>query len=202
VSARVRELAMGGVVVARAQPMAVGDLPTLAALDPPIAGLLGADVLAKFEVEFDPRAARMALYSPSACAAWLPWPGATPVPFSRADSGLVYIDAAVDGGRLHALLDTGARTSMVTQQAARTLGVTDAMLAGDEERTGGGVGRASVSMRRHRFATLSLPGVVDRDVALNVADVALPGAEMLLGADFLGRRQVWISYATGRLFLR
>ena len=37
---------------------------------------------------------------------------------------------------------------------------------------------------------------------LNVAEVRLPGVAMLLGADFLGSREVWISYGTGRLFLR
>jgi len=34
------------------------------------------------------------------------------------------------------------------------------------------------------------------------ADLRLPGVDMLLGMDFLASHQVWISYATGRLFLR
>jgi predicted aspartyl protease len=199
---RVDEMAMAGVVVASARVMAIGDLPSLAEFDPPIAGLLGADVLAQGEVELDLPNGRMALYSPSPCKAYLPWPGAMPVPLQQTPTGLVFVDAEVDGQTMRALLDTGARTSLLTREAAHALGVTEATLAGDESRTGLGVGRASLSMRRHRFASLGLPGAIDHDVPVDVTDIDLPGVKMLLGADFLARRQVWISYAADRLFVR
>ena len=56
---RLRQLALGGVVVAGAQDMAVGTLPSLEGLDPPVAGLLGGDVLSRFEVDLDLPAGRM-----------------------------------------------------------------------------------------------------------------------------------------------
>ena len=199
---RLRDLALAGVVVARALDVAIGDLPSLDGLDPPVAGLLGADVLARFEVDLDLPAARMALYAPGGCAGYLPWPGAAAVPLQKTRSGLAFLDAEVDGSRVRALLDTGARTSLLTREAARGLGVTATMLAGDEARGGSGVGPASLTLRRHRFATFGLPGTLEHNVTVNVADLRLPGIDMLLGADFLGRREVWISYATGRLFLR
>ena len=52
------------------------------------------------------------------------------------------------------------------------------------------------------FASIGVPGAAAHDLPVNIADLRLPGVQMLLGADFLGRRQVWISYATGRLFVR
>ena len=195
-------LALGNVVLASAHSVGVGTLPSLDGMQPPVAGLLGVDVLAAYEVELDLPHRRMALYTPSPCAAPPPWPGAVAVPLQRTQSGLAFLDVLVNGHPVRALLDTGARTSLLTQQAAHSLGVTEQMLAGDEERTGSGVGSASVSFRRHRFASLGLPGAMDRDALANVGDVQLPGADMLLGADYLGRRRVWISYATGRLFLR
>ena len=196
------ELALGGTVVATAQSVSIGDLPSLDGLDPPVAGLLGADVLAKFEVELDLPASRMTLYAPSPCAGYKPWAQAVSVPFQRSRSGLAFLDAEVDGRAVRALLDTGARTSLMTRETALTLGVTPSMLAADQTRTGVGVGGGSATFRRHRFATLGVPGALDRNVAVNVADLHLPGAEMLLGADYLGPRHIWISYATGRLFLR
>ncbi len=199
---RLRQLALGGVVVAGAQDMAVGTLPSLEGLDPPVAGLLGGDVLSRFEVDLDLPAGRMTLYSRSPCPDYLPWPGAAPVLFKQARPGLAVLSAQVDGRPVRALLDTGARTTLLTREAARGLGVTEPMLASDEARTGSGVGPASVAMRRHRFASIGVPGAAAHDLAVNIADLPLPGVQMLLGADFLGRRQVWISYATGRLFVR
>jgi len=201
-SVLLRRLALGGKVVASSRSVAVGDLPSLGGFDPPVAGLLGADMLAGYEVELDLRAGRMALYAPSPCAGYRPWAGATSVAFQRSKSGLIFLDAQVDGRAVRALLDTGARTSLMTREAAFALGVTAPQLAADEQRTGVGVGGGSAAFRLHRFGTFGVPGAVARDVPVNVADLHLPGAEMLLGADYLGPRHLWISYATGRLFLR
>jgi predicted aspartyl protease len=195
-------LALGGTLVAADHGVSIGNLPSLDALDPPVAGLLGADVLAGYEVELDLPRRRMALYAPSPCAGWRPWAGAVAVPIKKTRTGLALLDARVNGKAVRALLDTGARTTLLTREAALALGVTAPMLQADEARTGRGVGGGSTTFHQHRFATLGVGGALDRDAPINVADLRLPGVEMLLGADFLGRRQLWISYATGRLFLR
>jgi len=198
-------LALGGHEIATDRSIGVSALPTLAGLDPPVAGLLGADVLAGFEVELDLPAGRMALYPPpprAACPGWRPWPQAAAAKLHRTSSGLEHLDVLVDGRAVPALLDTGARTTLITRETAAALGVTAPMLAADAPRTGVGVGGSSAEFRRHRFATLGLPGAMARDVPVNIADLPLPGVDMLLGADFLGHRHVWISYSTSRLFLR
>jgi predicted aspartyl protease len=197
-----RQMALGGTVVATDRGASVGALPSLDRLDPPVAGLLGADILSGYDVELDLPAHRMALYAPNTCRGWRPWPKAITARIQRSITGLVLLDVRVDGQAVRALFDTGARTSLLTRERALTLGVTTQMLQGDEARTGRGVGGGSAVFRQHRFATLAVGGSADRDVPINVADLRLPGVEMLLGADFLGRRQVWISYSTGRLFMR
>jgi hypothetical protein len=55
--------------------------------------------------------------------------------------------------------------------------------------------------RLHRFAAVRIGSEVLRDQEIEVAPLALPGADMLLGADYLRTRHVWLSYSTQRLFL-
>jgi predicted aspartyl protease len=200
--ARLHELALAGQPIGGPRNVGVGDLPSLEGIDPPIAGLLGADVLAGFDVELDLPDGRMALYSPSTCPDWRPWAGGVQANFRRGHGGLAYLDVQVDGRAVRALLDTGARTSLLTREAALALGVTEATLEGDMARTGRGVGGGTLTLREHRFAAFGLPGAIARDMTLNVADLPLAGAELLLGVDYLGHRHVWISYAASRLYLR
>jgi predicted aspartyl protease len=200
--AKLRELVLAGRIVGGPRTVGVGELPSLEGIDPPVAGLLGADVLAGFDVELDLPAGRMALYSPSTCTDWHPWAGGVQASFRRGHGGLAFLDVQVDGRAVRALLDTGARTSLLTREAALALGVTEATLDGDMARTGHGVGGGTLTLREHRFATFGLPGAVARNMILNVADLPLAGAELLLGVDYLGHRHVWISYATSRLYLR
>jgi len=200
--ARLRELALAGQPIGGPRNVGVGDLPSLEGIDPPVAGLLGADVLAGFDVELDLPAGRMALYSPSPCPDWHPWAGGVQASFRRGHGGLAFLDVQVDGRIVRALLDTGARTSLLTREAALALGVTEATLEGDVARTGRGVGGGTLTLREHRFAVFGVPGAIARNMTLNVADLPLAGAELLLGVDYLGHRRVWISYAAGKLYLR
>jgi len=198
---RVRSFALGEVVRAD-QSLGIGRMPSFPPSVPTVAGLLGADVLSAYDVDLDLPNGRMALYTPRGCAGFVPWPGAVAVPLARTRSGLAFVDAVVDGVTVRALLDTGARTTLLARATAASLGVSQAALAHDPQRVGIGIGLGNIDVRTHRFGELGLPGAMQRNVAANVADIHLPGVEMLLGADYLGARRIWISYSTGRLFLR
>lgn len=199
---RLQDIALGGQVLRRNSGADVGQLPGFPGVDPPVAGLLGADVLSGYELELDLPARRMALYSAVGCAGYTPWPGALAVPVQRNRNGLVFADALVNGRRVRALLDSGARTSLVRRSTAITLGVSASQLAADSEQTGVGVGLGSVTFYQHRFEQIGLPGDTEQNVLADVAEMHLSGIEMLLGADYFGQRHVWISYGTGRVFLR
>jgi predicted aspartyl protease len=121
------------------------------------------------------------------------------VRFSR--QGLTFLPLTVDDRPVRALLDTGARASLMTRRVAAALGVTAPMLELDPERGGVGIGMASIELRQHRFDRVALGAITVRDMAVNVADMQLPGVDMLLGADWLGPRHVWISYSSGALFI-
>ena len=82
------------------------------------------------------------------------------------------------------------------------LGLTPELLARDPGGNGAGVGPAPVPMRLHRFAELRVGPDVTRDPALWVAPVhVVPIVDMLLGADWLAARHVWLSFATRQMFV-
>jgi predicted aspartyl protease len=199
---RLRQMTLGDYVLRMDKGVGVGELPAFPGVTPPVSGLLGADVLSRFEVEIDLRAHRMALYSASGCAGYQPWPGAAALRIERPHSNVAFTTAQVDGQGVRALIDTGARTTLVTRRTALTLGVSEAALASDARFSGVGIGPSSIAFRQHRFDEIGVPGDTMRDVTVSVAELRLPGVDMLLGADFLGQRQVWISYSTNRMFLR
>lgn len=196
---RAGSMTLGGSPMGRNLLLDVGALPPFPGIAPPVAGLLGADLLARHEVMLDPAAGRMSLYAPSGCSGAAPWPGAVAVLIERTRSGLAFVPAEVNGTRLRALLDTGARTTQITPQAAERLGVPPPTDAPSE--TGIGIGLTSFAYRRHRFDSVGFPGALEHGMMLNIAPFHLRGVDMLLGADYLGARRIWISYASGRLFL-
>ena len=120
----------------------------------------------------------------------------------RVGGGLLFVSAEIDGRSVRALLDTGARSSLVTQRVAAGLGVTDDDLSRDPLVTGHGIGAGSVAFRRHRFDTVRVGGVTVQDMTVNIAPLPIAGVDMLLGADWLTGHRVWISPAAGRLFQR
>lgn len=199
---RVSEMALGGVVVRRDVGLDVSDLPPFPNISPPVSGLLGADILGNYDVVLDLPAGRMVLYTAAGCRRFQPWPNAVAVPVRRIRSGLLFTDAIIDGRRVRALIDSGARTTLVRRSTALTLGVTEASLASDRQQSGMGVGNKGLALRQHRFEQLGVPGDLIGGATVDIAELRLPGVEMLLGADFLGARHVWLSPANGLMFLR
>jgi predicted aspartyl protease len=198
---RVRRLDLGGIVWPE-ESLGVGALPEFPGVEPPVAGLLGADLLARYDVLLDLPGRRMALYSVTDCDRDAAAGQAGALLLARSPGGLAFLSATVDGHPVRALLDTGARTSLLSRRAAARLGVSGEVLADDPTLNGVGIGLADITLHRHRFDEVRLGPMVARHVVLDVADLRLPGVDMLLGLDFLASHQVWISYATGRLFLR
>lgn len=184
------------------QRFSVSPIDILPELSPPVAGLLGADLLGGRDLELDVPRSRAALYTLRGCPDFQPWPDPKGVALTRTQSGLGFVVVDFDGSAVRALLDTGARTSFMTRQLAESLGITDAMLADDPATVRVGISRSAIDVRQHRFERISLGPVTWRDVAVGVADVTLPGVDMLLGADLLSRQAIWISPARKMLWLR
>jgi hypothetical protein len=109
---------------------------------------------------------------------------------------------SIDGSALHALIDTGASSSLITAPGMARLGLTPELLAHDPSGNGSGIGPAPVFMRRHHFETLSVGPVTTMKPTLWVSPVrVVPIVDMLLGADWLSTRRLWLSFATKQVFI-
>jgi hypothetical protein len=182
----------------------VGPLPVTEIAGRPIAGLLGRDFLSLFDLDIDLPDHRMTLYDVRGCDAWfLPWTSPyAAIPATMPMGAALVVQVLVDDRPLRALIDTGASSSLITASGMFRLGVTPALLARDPAGNGAGVGPAPVPMHLHRFAELRVGPDVMPDPALWVASVrVVPIVDMLLGADWLQTRRVWLSFATKQIFV-
>ncbi len=184
-------------------------------------GLFGADFLSGYEVELDFAAGRMRFYDqPAGCGAVGPdWAGqAARLRAVNAGRNLLLVPVTINGVELNALLDTGSQDTSITHSAALALGVTEAALARDEAIEELGIG--ATTMRMHHFASITVGGVTVRNPVLTVEGgasalqsaaitaslAALPvphkGVDVILGANFLFKRKIWLGYHHDVVFVQ
>ncbi len=186
-------------------PMPVGDLPTIPAITPPVVGLIGGDLLGRLEVEIDAPGNRLRLFAgeglATLCRDLPPWrEGFDSIPLSPLGNRRT-LAVTLDGHPITALVDTGARSRIVSTSAALALGVDPEILAADPGGEAGGVGMPDAVYHWHRFRALQIGGEVAANPVLTVTPFS-DGAGLLLGADWFARHLVWISNATDRMFVR
>jgi hypothetical protein len=182
----------------------VGPLPVTTIAGHPIAGLLGRDFLAPFDLDINLPARELTLYDVSGCTTgFLPWHNTyASIPATTPFGAALVIPVSIDSRPLHALIDTGASSSLVAAPGMARLGLTPAVLAHDPGGNGSGIGPTPVFMRRHRFETLSIGPDTTANPTLWVSAIhVVPIVDMLLGADWLRTRRVWLSFATKQIFV-
>lgn len=184
------------------QSTAVGRLPNPQSTAVNAYGLLGADWLRDFDVEFDLPHRRMALYRVQGCGNDdVSWSGQkVSIPAQIYRSGLIILSVELDGQPITAILDSGAATTLLSETAAARIGVGSSPL----DRSGASIGidGTPLTMRQHRFAQLRIGTISYPAPLINISSVHLPMADMLLGADWLRGNRVWISYETHRITIQ
>ena len=165
-------------------------------------GLLGAPLLATYDLDLNLVAAEVGLFQVGDCpadASLLPLPF-TAVPLAPAVPGsrVPAIPVVVNGVRLTALLDTGARATSLTPGAAERVG---ARVLNQDAGTTRGIDGEVMRFRLAMVSTLAVGWDTQRNMQVTVAPLDIEGAEMLLGMDWLRQRRVWVSYATGRVLI-
>lgn len=200
--ARLRTLDLGGRTLADVRVL-VGSVSLPMVGDKPIDGLLGADFLSDFEVDLDLPRRRVLLYQPPPCPIAAPaW--SEPYATVRANRSLhdrLFFPVDLDGHRLAALIDTGAQLTALDVTSTAALAVTGASFARDPVATLRGAAAEVVKSRAHRFARLDIDGEILRDPVIVVASLGLQDADLVLGADFLRSRRVWLSYRSHLIFI-
>ena len=189
------DMALGNAEVR--QRFALADIPG-------IGGLVGADVLSGFDVEFDLPTHRVRLWHAANCGAMdLPWSGPrSTIPVHVAGGGQLRLPVTIDGKPVDAMLDSGAAFSLLQTDAARRLGVTQAALSADPAVMVRGVDGGVIGVRMHRFSALDVGGATIPAPLIGVGDSQLGTVEMILGLDYLRGRRVWVSYRTGQIFVQ
>jgi len=169
-----------------------------------IDGLLGRDFLSLFDLDIDVPNRRLTLFDVHDCAGrFLSWKGDyTAVPVTTPTEQAIVVPVLVDGKPLRALLDTGASASLIGAPGMFRLGLQEANVRGDSATQLSGLGPHTVTMYRHTFRSLQVGGQTIQSPVIWVAPVHLtPIVDMLLGADWVAARRLWISYATLQVFV-
>ncbi len=208
-NANPRSLTMGGVKLERHTlthdtSFTVGTLPHSRVGGLTVDGLLGRDFLSVFDLVVDVPRRLVTLMSVAGCGGrFLPWTGPyTAVAAASPMESALVLPVLVDGVPLRALLDTGAGVSLIAAPGMVRLGLTAAQLRNDPGQVVNGLGPNTIAMQRHVFATLRVGAGTTAHPTLWVAPVRLtPIVDMLLGADWLADKTVWISYATKQVFV-
>ncbi|GBR36360.1 hypothetical protein AA101099_0336 [Neoasaia chiangmaiensis NBRC 101099] len=196
-----------------ARTMPLGALPGLPAVTPPIMGLIGADAWHGYDLEIDAPHGRLTLWAvrlgSTVCRRPPDWPDGYAALPAFTDGGRLTVAFQLDGRAGRALVDSGARSHIVARRFAHELGIGDDALARDP---GGITSGVDLNARRymwHRFHRLTLgDGAGTTNAAnpawsapvLTVSDIR-DSADMLLGADWFARHDVWLSYSTGQVFV-
>jgi hypothetical protein len=204
-----RSLTLGGVPLVRRTlnhdtSLTVGVLPRTRVGNLVIDGLLGRDFLSVFDLDLDVPSRHLTLYQVHDCSGrFLPWQGGyASVPMTIMAESALIVPVTLDATPLRALLDTGASASLLSASGQFRLGLQAANFAGDPTDEISGQGRHLVMTYRHTFRTLRVGGQTTDMPAIWVAPVHLvPIVDMLLGADWLADRRIWVSFATQQLFV-
>ena len=210
-NANPHSLTLGGVPLVRRtinhdNSLAVAVLPRARAGDQVLDGLLGRDFLSLFDLDLDMFGGSLTLYRVQDCAGrFLPWRRpyrAIPVVMMEQGHALL-LAVAVDGRPLRAMLDTGANASLLGRPGIVRMGLTPASLASDPTDEVSGLGPRVITMRRHQFRSLRVGNQTIDSPEIWVEPLLLspPFVDMLLGADWLAGRRIWISYATQQMFV-
>ena len=200
--ALVPRLVLGGLVI-RDVLFPVGGLPAAPNVSPPVAGLLGADLLAQFALGIDVPDGRLELRPETAsCEAAPLAPGpADAIPLEPSGDRRL-LAATLDGHAVTALLDTGARSRIVSRRTAIAVGVAPSLLDTEPGGITAGIDLRDALYHWHRFRSLRIGDETERNPVLTVTPLPDSGADMLLGADWFERHRVLVSYATNRMLVQ
>ncbi len=183
-------------------------------------GLFGANFLSAYGVEMDFPGHKLRFFKPgSGCSTSAPgWTThATRLQATDAGHQLLLIPVRINGVALNALIDTGSEDTSITKDAAETLGIAAAQMRGDEQITETGLGQSTE--RLHKFDSISIgnarfdrpvlavddePSPIQQNIQVATA-AAMPvphrGVDVILGANFLFQKRIFIDYAQGAVFI-
>jgi tetratricopeptide (TPR) repeat protein len=174
-----------------------------------IVGLLGQNVLGLADVEFDLAHGVVRLVRPHDCGEddLAYWSRSMPHSVLSIESSTstgapqtAVGEAYVNGARVKVKFDSGASLSMLTQEAARRIGVRTDSAGVVPGGLAQGIGRRAVDTWIAPFASFRIADEEVRNTRLRISAADLPDADMLLGADFFLSHHIYIANSQRRLY--
>ena len=174
-------------------------------------GLIGPDILAKYDAEFDYAAKTFRLFKPHPCAdRAVTWTGSyTVVPFTLTESGHVRVRVTLDGQDVDAILDTGAPVSVLSTQDANSMFGLNLNSAGVEAAnpvSGPAWGKGKpVKAYATTFKALTIGGVTIPGPRMELIEgrnfLGHDFAVLVLGNDVLSHFHLYVAYRQQKLYL-
>ncbi|HEY5084128.1 MAG TPA: retroviral-like aspartic protease family protein [Rhizomicrobium sp.] len=185
-------------------------IPEMDAL-PGVDGLIGPDILNKYDVELDFGGKIFSLFKTHPCSdRAVTWTSSyTVLPFTLTQNGHVRVRVTLDGQDADAILDTGAPISVLSTQDANSLFGRNANSAGVEAANpvsgpAWGKGRP-VKAYATTFKTLTIGGVTIQGPRMELIEghnfLGHDFAALVLGNDVLSRFHLYIAYRQQKLYL-
>jgi len=172
-------------------------------------GLIGQNFLHVGDVEYDLPHGAVRLFKASGCepGQLAYWAGKRPVTMLKLLPAWSPVQTQatatvlVNGVKLTALFDSGAPISLLTQAAARKAGLGPDSPGVVHSGNAGGLGSQTTPAYLGTFASIDIGGELIRSPKIRFADVRLGLNDMLIGADFFLTHRIYVSNATGRMFV-
>lgn len=163
--ANIDSISLGGAPLS-VDRMPVNSFGNIQGLD----GVLGLDVLGKFDLDIDGPHKMLALYRVGRCeAADLPWSEpAVAIAGTSSSGSWLEMPIEVDGVQGSAVVDTGAAYTAIMPRMMRRLSLTEQQLASDRTTTLHMIAGEDAALRVHRFQMIRLGPVVFHDVPVLV----------------------------------
>ena len=171
-------------------------------------GLIGQNLLAHFDAEYDLGKGAIRLYKPEGCGrtylAYWAAGQASLMDIEAMDSfnGHIIGVAYVNGKKIRAMFDTGSPVSVLTLAAAKNAGI-DINAAGVKD--AGyfyGIGRAMAKSYIVPVASFKIGDDEEiKNTRIRVADYRMGDADILVGADFFLSHRVFVSNSQHKLYL-
>jgi len=167
---------------------------------------LGANWLDNYDVEIDPVANKVSLFSSDHCEGQVVyWPSSDaieiPVRIDRRGK-LLTIPVSLDGKDITALIDTGAPFTVLSLRGAEKLfGLTPGspnMQEGPRETDPSGTSRQTF---RYQFKQLELGGIAFQNPWLTIASITNGGVDLILGMHQLRGLHLYFAYGEEKLYV-
>ena len=170
-------------------------------------GLVGQQIMGKFDVEYDFAKGVARLFIPKDCPAnanlgyWNPGRvGYIPIHSIEAPSTDIVGEASINGVKVHVVFDSGTPRSALTVDAARRAGVRLDGPGVEYAEVSGGAGDRVIDTWIAPFDSFAIGDETVKNARLRLGRFELDDGDMLLGADFFLSHHIYVARSQNRLY--